>query len=84
MLKEEKSIKNPTEEVSIIDFSATEYSFEEGNNTVNVTLKRYGDTSIETMVSFKAADLISIHLMQMCPSRIQAPIAPWQFLHHVS
>ena len=60
-VQEEKSTNNPTEEVSIIDFSATEYSFEEGNNTVNVTLKRYGDTSIETVVSFKAADLISTY-----------------------
>ena len=52
---------NPTEEVSIIDFSATEYCFKEGNDTVNVTIRRYGDTSIETAVSFKAADLISTY-----------------------
>ena len=29
---------NPTEEVSIIDFSATKYCFKEGNDTVNVTI----------------------------------------------
>ncbi len=58
-VQEEKITNDPTEEVSIIDFSATEYSFEEGNNTVNVTLRRYGDTSIETTVAFKSADFIS-------------------------
>ena len=58
---EEKNDNDPTKEVSIIDFSATEYSFEECDGTANVTVKRYGDTSIETKVSFKAADLISTY-----------------------
>ena len=57
----EEKHKDPTEEVSIIDFSATEYSFDEDNGTVNVTLKRYGDTSVETAVAFKSADLISTY-----------------------
>ena len=60
-VQEEEINDNPTEEVSIIDFSATEYCFKEGNDTVNVTIRRYGDTSIETAVSFKAADLISTY-----------------------